>query len=477
MLVRVRSNVGVWRVDDLNDRTATVSDVLESIALTRPHVVYERPLSFDPSCSHPLDTTRTLAEQRIRHGDLIHCRVDPATTADVTVPSTTMEDSKSHEPPVALAQNSGGLPAMRRIIDKDGQIKLVPTSEVPSTADKGFRKGMLPLRDMKMSWTLNDFIALDAQFVFKIQRQEQSMCAQVSLNTSAVADFQAYLQKFQFQQRRYGFLYGTVDRQPHDSDEQDNRPKVKVEAIYEPPQQVDPDAAEGYQELDDPNEEAVEQIAQWLGWKKVGWIFGHEPREPGWNFSSAEIIAAAEYQLEAASGVNDTPFVTIKVTQGEDGLVSVEAFQVSQQCMSMVAEEALEIGENPKQCVVNDTFTAIQEGKESKNIENDFFLTVVPIVQHTSETFVTEFPKLNREFDERVPSHDALKRQLSKAGQAGWTFEDRLADFHLLLYISRFLDLDNDMAKICQALRERDRPLDDGYKLILKSMAGMQGSY
>ena len=143
----------------------------------------------------------------------------------------------------------------------------------------------------------------------------------------------------------------------------------------------------------------------------------------------------------------------------------------------MVAEEALEIDENPGFCKVNETFTAIQEGKESKTIENDFFLCVVPIVQHTSEVFVADFPRLNRDLDDRTPSHDALKRELSKAGSAGWTFVDRLADFNLLLYLSQFLDVDADYAKICACVVDRTLPLDDGYKLIIKSLAGLEGSY
>jgi nuclear protein localization family protein 4 len=170
--------------------------------------------------------------------------------------------------------------------------------------------------------------------------------------------------------------------------------------------------------------------------------------------------------------------VTVKVTQGAaDGVVSVEAFQVSQQCMAMVAEEALETGPEPKFCNVNDTFTAIQEGKPSKTVENNFFLTVVPIVQHTSETFVAEFPRANRDVDERTQSHDEMKRHLQKSGTAGWTFEDRLADFNLLIYLSKFLDVNADYPKICASIVDRSMPLDDGYKLIIKSMAGMDGSY
>lgn len=46
---------------------------------------------------------------------------------------------------------------------------------------------------------------------------------------------------------------------------------------------------------------------------KVGWIFAHPPREEGFLFSAAEVITAATLQLEAAEGINDTPFVTVKV--------------------------------------------------------------------------------------------------------------------------------------------------------------------
>lgn len=47
--------------------------------------------------------------------------------------------------------------------------------------------------------------------------------------------------------------------------------------------------------------------------------------------SAHEIILAAEQQLEAAEGVNDTPFVTVKVTLSPENTseIVVEAFQVS----------------------------------------------------------------------------------------------------------------------------------------------------
>jgi nuclear protein localization family protein 4 len=368
---------------------------------------------------------------------------------------------------------------MRRTVDKDGQIRLVPTTETQAAQDRGFRKGMMALRDMKMSWTLNDFMALDAQFEFKIQRQAAAVCRQVSLDVASIANFQAYCQRFQFQRKRVAYLYGRfVAADDMDDDDKGPPTKTLVEAIYEPPQELDTLAAEGFVLLEDPLEDKVAAIAKLLGLTKVGWMLGHDAREAGLVLTNAEVIMAAELQLEAAEGVEETPFVTVQVKPGKDGVVSVEAFQVSQQCMAMVAEEALEVNvENPKVCSINETFTAIQEGKPSPTVENDFFLTVVPIVQHTSETYVADFPRLNRDLDDRSPSHDALKRELSKAGTSGWTFIDRLADYNLLIYLSQFLDVEADYPQICASIVNREVPLSDGYKIIITSIAGLEGSH
>jgi nuclear protein localization family protein 4 len=480
MIIRVRSNVGVWRVETNTDpNTSTGQSILQGIATTRPHVVYEKPLSLDPACTQHMDLNASLSSQGLtQNGAMVHCRVDPSSCADATV-------AVAGEVPRATAEGSAvdhswthQTTNMKRVIDKDGSIRLIPLGEAPQEEGRGFRKGMMALRDMKMAWTLNEFVAMDSQYEFKIQRQEQAVCKQVSLDTAAVNDFQSYLQRFQFARKRFAFLYGKFE------DTEDGK-KTIVEAVYEPPQESDPDAAEGFEQLDDPLEAKVEALAGMLGLKKVGWIFGggkkekrtDEGPEDDYVLTSAEIIMAAELQLEAAEGVEETPFVTVKVAQDEKGGVSVEAFQVSQQCMAMVAEEALEIGPNPAACAVNETFTAIQEGKESKTVNNNFFLTVVPIKQHQSEKFVSQFPKMNRDLDDRTPSKDELKRQLSKSGTSGWTFLDLLSDFNLLIYLTEFLDM-SDYPKICQSIADRENvPLDDGYKIIIASIAGLDGAY
>lgn len=149
MLVRVRSNVGVWRVD-VPAGHCTVHNILQSIAITRPHVVYEHPLSRDPACQHPLEAGVNL--DFLTHGSMIYCRVDPATCADQSVDAsanaaTAADDETTKDAPETKPTN------MRRVIGKDGSIMLVPSNELPAEKEKGFRKGMMALRDMKMHWT------------------------------------------------------------------------------------------------------------------------------------------------------------------------------------------------------------------------------------------------------------------------------------------------------------------------------------
>lgn len=115
---------------------------------------------------------------------------------------------------------------------------------------------MLPLRKMKMQWTLNEFISLDEQFQYKVKSPDTGMCKKVSIDTASIQDFQNYMRNFDFRVMRYvfnifvcivdamavqywydlsiqpcfrvGFLYGKYNEDT----------SVKVEFIYEPPQET-----------------------------------------------------------------------------------------------------------------------------------------------------------------------------------------------------------------------------------------------
>ncbi|CAM9988152.1 unnamed protein product, partial [Choristocarpus tenellus] len=96
-------------------------------------------------------------------------------------------------------------------------------------------------------------------------------------------------------------------------------------------------------------------------------------------------------------------------------------------------------GENPGSCSIPETFTAVVEMKEAKEVDTSMFLSTVPIEQHDSARFVHDFPRANREGV--VQTWNDVKRQLGRAGSQGFTYVDLLSDFHLLLFLTQFLDM------------------------------------
>jgi hypothetical protein len=78
-------------------------------------------------------------------------------------------------------------------------------------------------------------------------------------------------------------------------------------------------------------------------------------------------------------------------------------------CMEMAAEGALGLSLNLGTCSVNPPFSAIMEGKESREVcpapppplspgqvDNNFFIAPVPIEFRQSTEFVSTFPRINR---------------------------------------------------------------------------------
>lgn len=70
------------------------------------------------------------------------------------------------------------------------------------------------------------------------------------------------------------------------------------------------------------------------------------------------------------------------------------------------------------------------------------------------------------------PSQGALRAQLAKANQRGFSMVDQLADFHLLLFLTEYLDIKTDMPIICNSIVDRSLPIPEGYVEIIRSIAG-----
>lgn len=104
-------------------------------------------------------------------------------------------------------------------------------------------------------------------------------------------------------------------------------------------------------------------------------------------------------------------------------------------------------------------------GKDMDEVDNDFFLCTVKIMDHAS-ILMSEFPVENRL--DRSQSKLELRALLKK--HAKRPYVERISDFHLLLWLSKSLLDMSDMALICHAVKNQAAILE-GYRQIIDSIA------
>ena len=388
----------------------------------------------------------------------------------------------------------------RVLIDADGKV-------VQYAEDKGMRPGLQSLRTQKMHWNLTDYIEAEEKYTYTFRAEKRKFCAQASLDTKSCQSLQTYMSTIRFNTSRCAILYGSfidseAEAERKKQEEEDKKQKafksqygnnkkvmklgdlkpqdellakqaVRVEAIYEPPQE---NQSNSFTLLQDEREEKVEAIAKSLGLQRVGFLVAHADRED-YNFSTQEILTCAEQALEATEGERESPFVVIKVSP-KDGF---EAFSLTPMCLDMVAEGALIESDSAGVSAVHESFKAVVENKEAKVIDNDLFILRVPIVQHDSPISGSgTFPRYNREFAE-APSATNVKAALKGLGRnpSPTDLAKALADFHVLVHLSQVFDIDQGLTEIATWVAdyafkgETPKPLPEGYKLLIMNMAGL----
>lgn len=218
--------------------------------------------------------------------------------------------------------------------------------------------------------TIEDLIARQT----RIERQEKPHCASVSFDSDAASAFQHYVnESLAFAVKRAGFMYGTINEQS----------EVSVELIYEPPQQGTEDSL---LLLRDPEEERqVEAIAIGLGMRRVGLIFTQtiSQNKRDYTLSCKEILQAAE--LHAESGFDAWVTAVVKLEVNDEGSADVhfEAFQLSDQCIKLwkdgwFVDDCADL--DPKLSRMNKDVVIL--GKDTRDVDNDFFLVLVKILDH-----------------------------------------------------------------------------------------------
>ncbi|KAI3682744.1 hypothetical protein L1987_82952 [Smallanthus sonchifolius] len=301
--------------------------------------------------------------------------------------------------------------------------------------------------------TMDDLIAKQ----MRITRQENPNCELVSFDRDAANGFQHYVNEtLAFAVKRGGFMYGTV------SDEG----KVEVDFIYEPPQQGTEEDLILLRDSDE--EKLVEAIALGLGMRKLGFIFNQTigQTKKDYTLSNREILQAVELQGE--SDLKEWVTVVVKLEVNDDGGADVhfEAFQMSDLCVKLLKdgwfETEIGAGDDPKLSKMKKD--VVVGGKDTKEVDNDFFLVVVKIFDHQGPLSST-FPVENRN---TMTTMRTLKNHLDRTRNL--PFVKRISDFHLLLFVARFLDVNSDVPALAGCVRAQ-ATVPEGYQILIDSMA------
>ncbi|CAH8326418.1 unnamed protein product [Eruca vesicaria subsp. sativa] len=228
--------------------------------------------------------------------------------------------------------------------------------------------------------TVDDLIARQ----MRVSRQEKSHCDSVSFDRDCANAFQRYVnESLAFAVKRGGFIYGSVSQGG----------EVEVDFVYEPPQEGMEDNLILMRDAEE--EKRVDAIALGLGMRRVG----AQGKKEEYTLSNVEVLLAAE--LHAESELKEWVTAVVKLEVNEDGGggadVHFEAFQMSDMCVRLFKEGwfETEIGPEDDPKLSKMKKEVVVGVKDLKEVDNDFFLVVVKILDHQGSLSCT-FPIENR---------------------------------------------------------------------------------
>ena len=189
------------------------------------------------------------------------------------------------------------------------------------------------------------------------------------------------------------------------------------------------------------------------------------------DFIVMKFLLSAENQLLAGDEKMESPFITVKCFKNEENNVEFEAYQMSKQCLEMVAEEVLQCDmSKPSMCGVSDTFSVLVEQKEVGYVDNDFSYVVY--------NYATQFVlKVGLDQANRPTGHN-WQRQPAQILQPYLTRKKslptvtRFSDFQVLILLGKVLDKETFIG-VLMSIVDKEIPLEDGYKMILDSLSGL----
>jgi len=315
-----------------------------------------------------------------------------------------------------------------------------------------------------------------------IKQQPYRHVDQVSIYNDT--EIQNFLSHWSYQllpeaQQRQGWLYGYYLEDSNYGDKDYNEgTRVVVEGIYEPPQQMI--GGECVMQAD-PDLPTVNRIAEALGLECVGHVFTSFPLDGDLLLSPHETQRIARLQNEHSTDTHFTKYrhskfvsCAVRPDPEQDGNPGLNSFMVSDQCCAltrdgMLAEEVTATSLVVREGAVKNECmpTFLVEGKDNKHIPTDFF--VIRLVDSQPKKRISlfthaDFPRENR--PRNLQQRDDLKKYYRmRTSEPTWS---RFADFHMLLYIAKAMDVDT-VIPLCECVRDR-KEISEGLKMLFESL-------
>ncbi|CUI14692.1 Hypothetical protein, putative [Bodo saltans] len=287
-------------------------------------------------------------------------------------------------------------------------------------------------------------------------RWQPSRVSLIKADSTALNIFQSFVYSFDWKMQRYGILYGRVVSDGAD----EKAPKqVEVHAIYEP-EQIGKENS--FALLDDPREETVNKIAEGLGLRRVGCVCTHAPRdETAVTLSGDELLLCAKEQSKFGDHC-------VLVTMGpnlESGQIHAQCWQASQQCVRYFQMGILSVNPDSIQSILSKVPLEIAQDdqdkpghtrvviKESSTLVDTRWMTsYIAVEAFTSTVIGNNFIRISRPGC-APPTMTNAKIFLQDAKRAKLPFLEKIADFHLLIFLAdTVFDINCDIPTLLQGI-------------------------
>lgn len=284
--------------------------------------------------------------------------------------------------------------------------------------------------------------------------------------------------------------------------------RAVVDALYEPPQAWDGETGAVHLEAD-PAAEAADRVAAALGLTAVGWMFSREVRTTtmGVTLLPHELYAMAAQQLAHSprpDGRSGSQWVSLTVFKSAAGW-ELQGYQATDQLMAMVRDNVLSVprprdtkfmrrpvardvpGEMPVPDILykdtvrgahrvdafdpDITFVTIESGAAASTPSTAAPGSEVAVAMAKSRPILKYgkgFPHANHEMFGDKQSPAALARYMRE--HAREPLEAALANFHVLVYLARALDVDTAVA--AASAIAAGTPIPDGVSALVAAITG-----